>query len=310
MRQVRKSYVPDGHYYSPIVNIDEVEKDQGRIWPESPEMIGIDFNREGHERLLSEEFPRYIGDYDYPDEEPADGRGRRFFNNNTSYSLLDARSLFVMLRMIRPRRMIEIGCGTSTLLTADVNTRFLDGSIEVTCIEPYPHQFLREQIPGISRLIEARIQDVRLEVFDLDAGDVLFIDTSHVSKTGSDVNHIYFEILPRLRPGVIIHIHDISFPHDYPKGWIYEGRSWNEQYLVRAMLTETWAWKVLFSGSYAYYCMNDSLAKALGGHPLGGCSLWLERVDPHSPDRLLEGIGTRKLVEYTIKRVASKLLSA
>src|SRR5262249_1946304 len=144
----------------------------------------------------------------------------------------------VLLRYWQPRRLIEIWSGYSTLLSADVNRRFLGGSMQLTCIEPYPREFLRRGIPGVTRLIEKKAQDVELDVFaELEAGDVLFIDSSHVSKTGSDVNRIYFEIVPRLRPGVHVHVHDIFLPDDYPREWVLgENRSWNEQYLLRALL--------------------------------------------------------------------------
>jgi hypothetical protein len=129
------------------------------------------------------------------------------------------------------------------------------------------------------------VQDVALEVFDeLQAGDVLFIDSSHVAKTGSDVNRLYFDVLPRLATGVRVHIHDIFLPHDYPRAWVLdENRSWNEQYLVRALLMDSRRLRVRFGSAYAWTTFPDKVARALGvprERAFGGGSLWLEIVGP------------------------------
>jgi hypothetical protein len=279
-----RPFVPNGHFYSPVVDIESVERDQQRIWPEPDpaELPGIDFNRAGHLERLRADFPKFLADYDYPDEAPADDP-TRFYEKNGQFGDLDSRLLYVLLRSLRPKRMIEIGSGFSSLLTADVNRRYLGGTLDFTCIEPYPRQFLKDGVPGISRLIVERIQDVPIETLALEAGDILFIDTSHVSKVGSDVNHLYFNVLPRLKPGVHVHIHDIFLPHDYPKQWVLEGRSWNEQYILQAMLTFTKAWTVLFSNRYAWWTLRDELAKALGGTAIPGHSIWLTRTDATDP---------------------------
>jgi hypothetical protein len=132
-------------------------------------------------------------------------------------------------------------------------------------------------------LIEDKVQTVALSVFDrLEAGDVLFIDSSHVSKTGSDVNYLFFEVLPRLKAGVKIHIHDIFFPHDYPKDWVLnEARSWNEQYVLRALLMYSTAFKVVYGNLYAFHAMPELVKQALAhpkGYAYGGSSLWIERT--------------------------------
>jgi len=284
LRTGRKPIVPDGHYYSPVVNIDEVEHDQERVWPATPELYGIDFNRAGHERFLAGPFTHFIGEYDFPIEGPAEGQPAGFFERNPMFDGLDARALFVMLRALRPRKVIEVGCGYSSLLTADVNRQYLGGELELICVEPFPPPFLQHGADGIARVIAKRVQDQRTLHQELQPGDVLFIDSSHVAKTGSDVNHLYFEILPRLAPGVIIHIHDIFLPLDYPKDWVLGGRSWNEQYLVQAMLTFTNAFQILFAGMYCYHAMRPALAKALGVAPFAGSSLWLLKSDPAHPD--------------------------
>jgi len=278
---------PDGHFYSPVVDPDQLALERERVWPAEPRVLGIDFNDESHLHVLERAFPRYIGDYDYPERAPVSEKeesdDHRYYTQNSQFSWLDSRTLFVLLREWRPARVIEVGSGYSSLLMADVNRRFLDERCELTCVEPYPRPFLVRGVPGIGRLIQAKVQDVPLETFEaLEAGDVLFIDSSHVAKTGSDVNHLYFEVLPRLAPGVRVHIHDIFLPHDYLQDWaITENRSWNEQYLLRALLMHSTGFRVVFGCSYAFYRWPEKVQAALAhpkGHAFAGGSFWIERA--------------------------------
>jgi predicted O-methyltransferase YrrM len=278
-------WVPNGHFYSPIFDKEEVRRNEARLWPEHPVVRGIDFNDEAHRELLTRAFPAYIGDYDYPDTLEPGAEPTRYFNHNPQFGVLDSRALFVMLRDMRPKRVIEVGSGYSSLLMADVNRRFLGGETDITCIEPYPPAFLRQGVDGISGLIEKKVQEVPVEAFGrLDAGDILFIDSSHVSKIGSDVNYLCFEVLPALRAGVRVHIHDVLLPAEYPKQWILgEGRNWNEQYVVRALLMYSRAFRVFFSSTYAPYRFPGLVEAALRlapGSAYGGSSLWLD-VLPH-----------------------------
>lgn len=276
----------DGHFYSPVVDTEDIAKRFESIWPSPPvPTMGIDWNDTCQENVLREVFPRHIGAYDYPESLEDTPELDRFYTRNSQFSWLDARTLFVLLREWRPRRMIEVGSGYSTLLSADVNRRFLDGDLELTCIEPYPRPFLAraEGLQGVSRLIRQRVELVGIDPFlELQRGDVLFIDSSHVAKTGSDVNFLVFQILPRLARGVRIHIHDIHLPHDYPPDWVLsENRSWNEQYIVRALLMYSTAFRILFGCRYAFERFPSLVREALAlpsGHAFGGGSLWIERL--------------------------------
>jgi predicted O-methyltransferase YrrM len=248
-----------------------------------PTILGIDFNERSHQRILSEDFPRFIEDYDYPEKEEDVSQEYDFFTRNSQFSWLDARAAFVLMRKWNPARVIEVGSGFSSLLMADVNRRFLGEKCQLTCIEPCPRSFLKQGVPGISKLIEEKVQHVPLEIFEvLESGDILFIDSSHVSKTGSDVNHLYFEVLPRLKPGVKVHIHDIFLPNEYLKDWVLkEHSSWNEQYLLRALLMYSSAFHVVFGCSYAFALMPDKVKTALSlskGHAFGDGSFWIEKV--------------------------------
>ncbi|MEP6939269.1 MAG: class I SAM-dependent methyltransferase [Rudaea sp.] len=263
--------------------VDPATIDSARVWPTYPQVLGIDFNDASHEEILAHAFPRFMPDYDYPESLEENEALTAFYTRNSQFSWLDARALFVLLRLWRPRRLIEVGSGFSTLLTADVNRRFLDNSMQMCCIEPYPRDFLHNELSSNLRLVEAKVQDVALAEFAaLEAGDVLFIDSSHVSKTDSDVNFLYFEVLPRLARGVRIHIHDIFLPEDYKREWVLdENRSWNEQYLLRALLMNSTGWRVVFGCNYACLRLPDLLRTALA-HPkgaiYGGGSFWIEKT--------------------------------
>jgi len=272
---------PGGHFYSPIVDPADATANAARIWPEPPAVVaGIDFDEASHTHVLETLFPRFYGDFDYAEEGAPDEELAAYYINNSQFGWLDARALFVLLREWRPARIVEVGSGYSTLLMADVARRFLGGATKITAIEPYPRPFLAKI--GVE-LVEAKVQDVPLAVFDtLERGDVLFIDSSHVSKTDSDVNRLFFEILPRLKPGVRVHIHDIFLPAEYPHEWVIgENRSWNEQYVLRALLMYSSRFRVVFGSANAYYRHREAITRALGlasGVAYGGGSLWLEVV--------------------------------
>jgi hypothetical protein len=191
---------PSGHFYSPIIDTDELSARASELWPaEPPKVLGIDFNDAFHREVLTVDFPKHIVDYDYCEKEGEVKNEYDFFTQNSQFSWLDSRTAFVLLRKFKPSRIIEVGSGFSSLLMANVNRRFFDGRCSLTCIEPYPRPFLTAGVPGISEVIVKKVQEVPLSVFDaLESGDILFIDSSHVSKTGSDVNYLFFEVLPRL----------------------------------------------------------------------------------------------------------------
>jgi hypothetical protein len=273
---------PNGHFYSPVVDPKDIAAQIDRVWPTHPCVLGIDFDDESHRHILESIFPRYFPDYDYPEKVAESDEIVSFFTQNSQFSWLDARASFALLREWRPRRLLEVGSGFSTLLAADVKRRFLANSMELVCIEPYPRPFLRHGLAGVDRLIEQKVQEVAMDEFErLDAGDVLFIDSSHVAKTGSDVDFLYFDVLPRLKAGVRIHVHDIFFPNDYPREWVIdENRSWNEQYVLRALLMYSTAFKVDFSCSYAMWRYPDLVRSALAlpdNRVFGGASIWFHR---------------------------------
>ncbi|MEM6936448.1 MAG: class I SAM-dependent methyltransferase, partial [Pseudomonadota bacterium] len=266
---------PNGHFYSPVVDPAEVSAEADRIWAPKTTLPGLTFSEEQHLAVLNQLFPQFISGFDYPETLPENAEPWTFFIQNSQFSWLDCRLLFVLLNAWRPAQYLEIGSGFSSLLAADVSRRMLDGAMRVTCVEPYPRPFLTQPVPGISEVIVKRVQELPLETFDeLQAGDILFIDSSHVAKTGSDVNYLFFEVLPRLAAGVRIHVHDIFFPLEYPKTWVLEeNRSWNEQYVLQALLMDSTRYRVFFGSNYAATIFPAEAAKALGREgspPFGG----------------------------------------
>lgn len=206
----------------------------------------------------------------------------RYFFDNPSYGYADGIIYHCILRHIKPRRVIEIGAGYSTCLLLDTNEIYFDGKIQCTSIEPYPddlHSLLNESDGEKITIVASKIQDVDINIFkELEAGDILFVDSSHVSKVYSDVNHILFNILPVLNKGVYIHFHDIFWPFEYPKDWIYEGRFWNEMYILRAFLAYNNTFSIRFFTSYIQSVFRTDVDTAMPLLMRGdGGSLWLQK---------------------------------
>jgi predicted O-methyltransferase YrrM len=163
-----------------------------------------------------------------------------FHFNNGFFERVDAEVAHSMVRMHKPRRIVEVGSGNSTLLlTAALRRNIAEGYPgELISIEPAPAKYLKGGVPGMSQMIERPVQTVPLDLFrTLQANDILFIDSSHVVSTDSDVVHECLRILPELAPGVLIHFHDIFTPLDYPKKFVVANLCfWSEQYLLEAFL--------------------------------------------------------------------------
>jgi hypothetical protein len=273
-------FVPNGHFYSPIHAMADVQRDRARLFAEAPASVpGIDLRTDAQLELL-----RRVGEIaaDHPFTDHAEG-GRRYGFDNTAYSYGDALCLHGMLRLLRPARLIEVGSGHSSCMTLDTRDLFLNSDVQCTFIEPYPELLYSLLKPGdldTITVLPDRVQDVNLEVFQkLQAGDVLFIDSTHVSKIGSDVNRLYFDVLPSLASGVCVHIHDIFYPFEYPSAWIDEGRAWNEQYILRGLLQDSSGFEILLFNNYLARCWRDTYVGAL---PLAaknpGGSIWLRRL--------------------------------
>lgn len=244
-------FVPPGHFYSPIPSLDEIKRDESKIFGSVPRnIIGLELHEAAQLKLLD----KFVAYYDEMPFQSQKCEGLRYYFENPAYSYSDAILLHCMIRFLQPKRIIEVGSGFSSCMTLDTNELFCGGSITTTFIEPYP-ELLMSLIKDIDKntikIIPSRLQDVDLCEFQaLQANDILFIDSTHVSKINSDVNRIFFDILPRLSSGVHVHFHDIFFPFEYPKDWVYEGRAWNEAYLLRAFLQYNSAFRVVLMSTF------------------------------------------------------------
>jgi hypothetical protein len=240
---------------------------------------GVDL-REVDQLSLLQELAGFYPAMPFTDDASA---GLRYRFVNPSYSYADGIFLYSMLRRFRPRRLIEVGSGYTSALTLDTNERFLHNQIECTFIEPYPELLLSlisEGDKARTRVIPTRLQDVPLALFDsLEAGDILFIDSTHVAKVNSDVNYLFFEIIPRLAPGTMIHVHDVFPGFEYPIDWLREGRAWSEQYVLRAFLQFNASFRIRLFGNYMVQRHTDWFRTHM---PLclknPGGALWMERV--------------------------------
>ena len=209
--------------------------------------------------------------------------GFRYAFENPSYSWGDGSILYAMLRSHQPRRLIEVGSGWSSACALDTAERYFKNDCEFTFVDPYP-QLLSSLIGKITtnvRIIEMPIQQVPVATFEaLEAGDILFINSTHVLRTGSDVCFELFEVLPRLASGVLVHFHDMFWPFEYPRLWaVSENRSWNELYAVRAFLTNNDDWRVIFFNDYFAKTERNLIAASYPDFlKNSGGALWLQRT--------------------------------
>ena len=272
---------PGGSFYSPIPSLKEVRRDEERIFDRSLRQLGgIELRQEEQLELL-EELGQFYGQQPFTEKPTA---GARYFFDNGYFSYSDALLLYRMIRYAKPKRIIEIGSGYSSFVMLDTSERFFDNSIQMTFIDPYPERLqsrLTDNDLKTVNLIPKRVQDVDLERFsELGDGDILFVDSSHVSKVGSDLNHILFEIIPRLSKGVFVHFHDIHYPFEYHTEWILKRQwFWNEAYILRAFLQYNSAFTVRiwnqFLGKHFPERVEKSMPLALKNP---GGSLWIQRI--------------------------------
>jgi predicted O-methyltransferase YrrM len=276
IRNAVKSTFPMGHYHSPVVDpstVVEYLKNEGALKPENLKGVKIDiaamrelwrkhlpFTREHLVSVRTNSNDRFrYGDGPFPEG--------------------DALSLQLMFAEFRPRRVIEIGSGFSTACMLDSAERLGLTEVKITCIEPYPDRLQSLLRPTDKiELIQKPIQDVDCTLVDeLEPNDILFIDSTHVMKTGSDVHFEFFYLLPRLKPGVVVHFHDVGFPFEYPNKWVFEfNYSWNEAYVLRAFMMYNTAFEIVFWNSLLYREPDVREEFTLqSGNP--GSSIWLRR---------------------------------
>ena len=278
-------FYPPGHYYSPIVDPRDIVRN-GRIRRdvEPSEIAGIDLSIE-RMRTWWAENSEIIASTPFPEHEAA---GFRYYSENPIFPIGDAVTLRAMIARERPRRIVEIGSGFSSACALDSIDEFKLPT-KMTLVEPYTERLMERLRPSdMDRvdIIESGVQDVDIHIFtSLEIGDILFIDSTHILKTGSDVNFELFRVLPLLRSGVMVHFHDMHYPFEYPDDWIItKNLSWNEIYAVRAFLMYNDRFKIDFMNHmFGRFCSEEirsvfpRFARNVGG------SLWLRKVAGQTP---------------------------
>ena len=249
---------PGGHFYSPIPSVADTRRalESRGLW------VGVDLADEAQRALIDQLMPRFA-EFDRVEG----GRWRP----NSMFGRDDAAVYWSLLHHLQPSRIVEIGSGFSTAVALDYGD--LNGSVEVTAIEPYP-----ERLFGLLRsgdevhLIQKEAQDVPIEA--LVSGDILFIDSSHVAKAGSDVMWLLFDVLPQVPVGAWVHFHDVFWPRGYPDAWLTQRRAWNEAYMLRAFLMWNTSFRVRLFNSWLLQ-NHPPFGEACSGAP---GSVWLQRV--------------------------------
>jgi hypothetical protein len=257
-------------YYSPIPDLRRLPDD---VWSRRSPMRGVDLDVERAFDRTEAMLQRWAGEL---------APGDPIALPNESYSWGDAHLLHAMVRELRPARVHELGSGQSTLVLAGACRRnAADGApVHYEVVDPYP-TVAPPGTPGVTRFRQEPAEGLPIEWFEqLGAGDVLFVDTTHTVKVGSDVNRIVLDVLPALRPGVIVHFHDVFLPYEYPRAWAEDyGLYWSEQYLLQAFLSGNPAWEVLCPLHALAREDEARLRAALPGAPAGiGCgAFWIRR---------------------------------
>jgi len=268
-----------GHFYSPLPDIRACRADADRLFDtDLKECPGVDLSEHAQLELLKE-LSRYSADFPFED---APNSRYRFHCNNGFFGGGEALILYCMLRHFQPAGIVEVGSGYTSALMLDARDLFLPET-RLTFIEPHPARLfslLRQADKERCRILVEPVQNTDQAVFrELAANDFVFLDSSHVAKIGSDVVHILANILPQLKPGTIIHFHDIYWPFEYPKDWVLDkGRAWNEAYFLRSFLQFNSDFEILFFNSFVARACDNDLRKtmpALFKEP--GGSIWLRR---------------------------------
>lgn len=246
------------HYYQPVYNPADLPE---ATWTDEDPLTGLDMNLDGQLALLQQfHYQAELSAFPWDETE---GGGLGFYHNNNAYVGGDAEMLYSMIRHFQPRLLIEIGSGFSTRMAKSAldKNRAEGHDARHVCIEPYEKPWL-EQL-GVNEVVRRRVEELPLDTFDaLQANDILFLDSTHVLRTRGDVFYEYLRILPALNSGVLVHVHDIFFPLEYPRDWIQKNRwFWTEQYLLQAFLAFNSQFEVLLSLSYLAHYRKEALAE-------------------------------------------------
>ncbi len=272
------------HYYSPVPDLLDLRKRQ--VWQRKSDLPGLDFRGEQQVEFLLSLGKQYGDECNWS---PAPARDpREFYTENNSFSFGCAASLHTILRQYKPRRVIEIGSGNSSLVFSEALKRnAADGyPCEYMIIDPYPAPVVQSGLPSVTKIFPERVELTDITLFEkLCEGDVLFIDSGHTVRTGGDVNFLFLEVLPRLAPGVIVHVHDINLPYEYPEVYFVNPSFrmfWTEAYLLQAFLAFNSQFEILLAVNYLMTEKKDDFHRAFPHydpqrHKAVSGSFWVRR---------------------------------
>ncbi|MFA6440278.1 MAG: class I SAM-dependent methyltransferase [Bacteriovoracaceae bacterium] len=271
-------HITVNHFYEPIPDTGKLTD---AVWSRESPMKGIELHVDKQLVFLDTVCSRFKHEYDSfglnsPESDCS------YYSQNGAFGEIDGDILYSMIREHRPKKIIEIGSGWSTQLAgyALERNRIEYGiSGQIYAIEPYPNKILKAGFPGLTQLIEKTVQEVDLTVFEaLEENDILFIDSSHIVKTDSDVCYEFLEILPCLKKGVLVHIHDIFLPREYPKNWVVNQKLFfNEGYLLQAFLMFNHAFEVIWAGNYIKLKYPEKCAQLF--RTQASQSFWIRKIE-------------------------------
>lgn len=278
LRFIHKSIYKPGHYYSAVPNPLDIETRKDQIFNFNKNLKGINLN-ESFQLSLLKNCKADLALFPYKNLSNL----FRYKAPNNFFGKGDALALFIIMNKYKTKRIIEVGSGYSSAAMLDFNELTFNSSVQYDFIEPYPdrlNSLLNETDKKNVKIHQKFVQNIPIDFFEkLDENDILFIDSSHVSKIGSDVNYLLFDVIPNLKKGVIIHIHDVTYPFEYPKDFVDYGIYWNEAYLLRAFLS--------YNNDFEIILWNDFLEKKHQEvikeiDPLyslvGGGSIWIRKL--------------------------------
>lgn len=274
------------NYHSPIPDIEDLK--QRDVWRYKSDLIGIDFREDEQIKLLKKIGLSYGEECQWPlasTSNPID-----FYLTNPSFSYGCAASTYSMIRHFKPQRIIEIGSGMSSMVIAQAmqanKKQFNESSYEYVVIDPFPREFIQQSLIEMTQFKRKRVELIDTDFFSkLDHNDILFIDSGHCVKIGSDVNFLYLHVIPRLNPGVIIHIHDISLPYEYSRTYATNEafrQFWTEQYLLQSFLCFNKEFEILLAMTFLMTDHPDVFQDAFPHynaqiHNLISSSFWIRR---------------------------------
>jgi len=273
------------HFYSPVPDVADLER-RG-VFERRSALPGVELDLPGQLARLARLGERHGAECAWPSAPTGDPR--TFYTQNGAFSFGCAAALHAMVRDLRPRRVVEVGSGNSSLVLAAALRRNADEdgrAADYTIVDPHPGEAVKAGLPGVSRLVPERVELLEPDFFGgLGEGDVLFVDSGHVVKTGGDVNFLVLDVLPRLAPGVVVHFHDVPMPYEYPAVYFRNPAFrvfWTESYLLQAFLAFNREFEVLLALEALMRDHADAFRRAFPAwqpevHQFVSSSFWLRR---------------------------------